>query len=455
MQRSLHDIQPQPTSHGVGIKRVLLASSESGCSLTQIAVTTLQAGEVAVAHTHPDMQEGFYVLAGELEVTLGNPAGESREVQTCKADDFIYVPSGTSHELRALTDARIMTIGCVIEAHRNKLYPLLFKPNRKTLVWGTEDWTVSAVPGSEGEIENGTWARYRLTDVIRQMPEQILGKAVAERYDSQLPLLTKIIDAHQDLSIQVHPDDEMARREHGKFGKTEMWYVLDAQPGAYLYAGFKDHITPEEYKQRVADGTIVEALARHEVHKGDVFYLPAGRVHAICGGIRLAEVQQSSDVTYRIFDYNRPGLDGKPRELHTELASRAIDYKVYDEYRTDYKEPIPTDAEAARGASTIIASPYFNVKVTECTEIMHRNLLRYDSFIIVMCLEGKCKIRIRSTEDEVTLSQGDSTLIPAAVANYDIIPLEDSGTVRHLEAFIDNMDTTLAGKLTRFLHLSK
>lgn len=447
MKRSLNDISPIKSSHGVGLKRVLLASSESGCSLTQIAVTEIKQGEVAVAHSHPDMQEGFYVLNGELEVTLDG------QHQSCHQDDFIYVPSGTSHELRALTDVRIMTIGCVIEAHRNKLYPFLFKPNRKILVWGTEDWTVSAVPGSECEIENGTWARYRLTDVIRQMPEAILGKEVAHKYNNQLPLLTKIIDAHQDLSIQVHPDDEMAKREHGKFGKTEMWYILDAEPGAYLYAGFKQRITPEEYKQRVADGTIVEALARHEVHKGDVFYLPAGRVHAICGGIRLAEVQQSSDVTYRIFDYNRPGLDGRPRELHTELASRAIDYKVYDGYRTEYKEPIPTEGETARGASTIIASPYFNVKVMECTEIMHRNLLRFDSFIIVMCLEGKCKIRIRQTQDEVTLSQGDTTLIPAAVADYDVIPQE--GSVRHLEAFIDNMDTTLAGKLTRFLHFAK
>lgn len=447
MKRNLNDIQPIKTSHGVGLKRVLLASSESGCSLTQIAVTELKQGDVAVAHTHPDMQEGFYVLAGELEVLLdGNP-------QPCHQDDFIYVPSGTSHELRAITDSRIMTIGCVIEAHRNKLYPFLFKPNRKTLVWGTEDWTVSAVAGSEGEIENGTWARYNLTDVIKQMPEQILGKEVARKYNNQLPLLTKIIDAHQDLSIQVHPDNEMAKREHNKFGKTEMWYILDAEPGAFLYAGFKQQISPEEYKRRVADGTIIEALARHEVHKGDVFYLPAGRVHAICGGIRLAEVQQSSDVTYRIFDYNRPGLDGHPRELHTELASRAIDYKVYDEYRTEYKEPISMEGEAARGASTIIASPFFNVKVMECTEIMHRNLLRFDSFIIVMCLEGKCKIRIRQTQDEVTLSQGDTTLIPAAVADYDVIPQE--GTVRHLEAFIDNMDTAIAGKLSRFLHISK
>ena len=338
-----------------------------------------------------------------------------------------------------------MTVGCVIEAHRNKLYPFLFKPNRKTLIWGTEDWTVSAINGSEVEIENGTWARYLLTDVIQRMPEAILGKSVARKYNNQLPLLTKIIDAHQNLSIQVHPNDAMAKREHNKFGKTEMWYVLDAKPGAYLYAGFKEQLTPEQYKYKVADGTIIDALAKHEVHKGDVFYLPAGRVHAICGGIRLVEVQQSSDVTYRIFDYNRPGLDGNPRELHTELASRAIDYMVHDEYRTKYNK-------AKESSETIISSPYFNVKVLDCTEPFHRNLIKYDSFIIVICLQGKCRIRIRLTQDEVTLFEGVSTHIPAAIADYDVIPLE--GSVKHLEAFIDNKDTSVAGKINRFLHFS-
>ena len=229
-----------------------------------------------------------------------------------------------------------------------RLYPFLFQPNLHEVVWGGnrlcpykglpassepigESWEVSAVPSSPSIIANGAYMGRDLISVINEAPEDILGQAVNERYHGQLPLLVKFIDAHRDLSIQVHPNDEMAQREHGKMGKSEMWYIIDAQPGSYLYAGFKQEITPEAYKRHVSDGTITEVLARHEVKTGDVFYLPAGRVHAIGAGILLAEVQQSSDVTYRIFDYNRPGMDGKPRELHTELASQALDYHVESE----------------------------------------------------------------------------------------------------------------------------
>ena len=432
MIRNLNDISPILTSHGVGQKRVLLSSSEAGCSLTQIAVTTLKEGEVATAHIHPDMQEAFYVLEGDMEVILdGKPT-------LCSKDTFVYVEKCTSHEIKAKTDCRIMTIGCVIESSRNKLYPMLFKQNRKTLVWGTEDWTVSGVPNSESEVENGTWARYNLTEVISRRPEEILGKQVAKRYNNQLPLLTKIIEAHKDLSIQVHPNDEMAKREHNKLGKSEMWYILDAKPGSYLYAGFKQQITPEEYKERVANGTICEVLAKHEVHKGDVFYLPAGRVHAICGGIKLAEVQQSSDVTYRIFDYNRPGLDGKPRELHTELASQAIDYKVYPEYRTG-NDSSPFKGDKRGSVNEILNTPFFSIKVIETTEPFHRNMIKYDSFIILMVLNGDCKLRVRSTGYEVTVPEGNSCLMPAAIADYDIIPT--NGKTKVLEAFINNKKT--------------
>ena len=440
MIRHLNDISPILTSHGVGQKRVLLSSSEAGCSLTQIAVTTLKEGEIAVAHIHPDMQEAFYVMDGEVEVVLDG------KHTLCTKDTFVYVEKCTSHEMRAKTDCRIMTIGCVIESSRNKLYPMLFKQNRKTLVWGTEDWTVSGVPNSESEVENGTWARYNLTEVISRRPEEILGKQVAKRYNNQLPLLTKIIEAHKDLSIQVHPNDEMAKREHNKLGKSEMWYILDAKPGSYLYAGFKQQITPEEYKERVANGTICEVLAKHEVHKGDVFYLPAGRVHAICGGIKLAEIQQSSDVTYRIYDYNRPGIDGKPRELHTELAAKALDYHVEENYRTEYTEDL-------NRAIQIVDTPYFDVRVMEISRPFHRDLRKYDSFIITMCIEGDCELRVRSTGDVVKLRQGSSALIPALIADYDVIPVHQSTLI--LDAFIDNMDRTVAAQLSRFMHMVK
>ncbi len=341
-----------------------------------------------------------------------------------------------------------------------KLYPLLFQPNLHEVVWGGsrlcsykrlpnsatpigESWEVSAVPSSPSIIANGEFAGRDLISVINEAPEDILGQAVNERYHGQLPLLVKFIDAQKDLSIQVHPNDEMAQREHGKMGKSEMWYIIDAKPGSYLYAGFKQEITPEAYKKHVADGTITEVLARHEVKTGDVFYLPAGRVHAIGAGILLAEVQQSSDVTYRIFDYNRPGMDGKPRELHTELAAQALDYHVESEYRTLYSENI-------NRANLIVDSPYFSVRVTETPEIFHRNLLKYDSFVITMCIEGDCHIRLRATGEELLLREGNSVLIPAVLADYDVIPLKLS--TRFLDAFIDNMDKSLVGKVTRFLH---
>lgn len=343
------------------------------------------------------------------------------------------------------------------------LYPFLFHPNLHTVVWGGhrlqvykglqstdepigESWEVSAVPSSTSIISNGSFAGRDIISVISEYPEDILGKAVNEKYHGQLPLLVKFIDAERDLSIQVHPNDEMAQREHGKMGKSEMWYVIKADAGSHLYAGFKQEITPEEYQQRIADGTIIDVLADHQVKAGDVFYLPAGRIHAICGGILLAEVQQSSDVTYRIYDYNRPGMDGKPRQLHTELAAQALDYHVEENYRTEY-------VDNTNKAIQIIDSPYFDVRVMEISKPFHRDLRKYDSFIISMCIEGDCKLCVRSTGDEILLRQGSSTLIPAAIADYDVIPLHH--TTRLLDAFIDNQDTGMPGKLTRFLHFSK
>ncbi len=342
-------------------------------------------------------------------------------------------------------------------------YPLLFEPNLHPVVWGGhqlrpykgleptnepigESWEVSAVPSSTSIISNGDFAHRDLVSVINEYPEAILGRGVNQKYHGQLPLLVKFIDAKRDLSIQVHPNDEMAQREHGKMGKSEMWYIIRAEEGSRLYAGFKQKITPYEYRHRVADGTITEVLACHPVSAGDVFYLPAGRVHAICGGIMLAEVQQSSDVTYRIFDYNRPGMDGKPRQLHTELAAKALDYRVEKNYRTEY-------AETGNRAIQIVDSPYFDVRVMELTGSFHRNLLKYDSFVISMCIEGDCQIKIRSTGHEITLREGSSTLIPAVIADYDVTPLH--GKTRLLDAFIDNMDRSITRKMTRFLHITK
>jgi len=346
-----------------------------------------------------------------------------------------------------------------------KLYPLLFEPNLHTVVWGGnrlrpykglqpssepigESWEVSAVPTSASIVSNGPLAGRDLPSVVSLQGAALLGQAVHERYGGELPLLVKFIDAADDLSIQVHPNDDLARLRHNKNGKTECWYIIDATPGAYLYAGLKSPISRYEYLRRVEDGSICDVLARHEVKPGDVFYLPAGRIHAICGGILLAEVQQSSDVTYRIFDYNRPGLDGKPRQLHTDLALDAIDFSVEDDYRTRY-------SETPDRANPCIESPFFKVRVVDTTGPFHRNLVKYDSFIITMCIEGDCEIRIRQTGDTVLLRQGHSCLIPACIADYDVVPQNAANRSRLLDAYIDNKDRSLTSMVTRFLHISR
>ena len=327
-----------------------------------------------------------------------------------------------------------------------KLYPLLFEPNLHEVVWGGkkltkwkqlpayeqpvgESWEVSCVPQSVSVIANGEAKGMDLATYIAQQPAAVLGKGVAKAYDNQLPLLVKFIDAKRNLSIQVHPNDEMAARLFHKKGKSEMWYVILADPGAYLYAGFKTPINAQEYRRLIAEGDITTVLAKHRVHPGDVFYIPAGRVHAIGEGIVLAEIQQSSDLTFRIYDYGRLGMDGKPRELHTDLAAEALDYNVYDNYRTTY-------SHEALKAKEVLATRYFNVRVVDTETPFHRNLLKYDSFIISLCIEGDCKIKIRETGDEITLREGYSCLIPAAIADYDIIPLEEKTKV--IDAYIDS-----------------
>ena len=309
-----------------------------------------------------------------------------------------------------------------------------------------ESWEVSGIPNSPSVIANGTWAGYTLNEVIRKMPEAMLGKAVAKQHDNQLPILVKFIDTEDDLSVQVHPNDDMAHRMHSERGKTEMWYVINAQPESYIYAGFKEQLTPEEYARKVADGTIMDALAKHEVHAGDVFYLPAGRIHAIGKGVLLAEVQQTSDITYRIYDYGRPGLDGNPRELHTELAAQALDFTVHQNYRNTYKDTMDM-------ANLCLDTDNFSVRVLPLNYPMRRNMILYDSFVIITCVHSSCLIHIRSTQDEIELQEGFSCFIPAAIADYDIVPLV--GDVKVLEAYINNRPrTTWQRIVSQFMHLS-
>lgn len=332
----------------------------------------------------------------------------------------------------------------------NTLYPFLFHHNLFELVWGGhrlvqlkgltsddrkigESWEVSSVPGKESVVSNGTLAGKNLNDLIKIYGENLLGRKVMERYGENFPLLFKIIDAEKDLSIQVHPNDELAQQRHGSMGKSEMWLVLDANPGAYLYSGFNQSVSRYEYSKRVEDGSICEVLERHEVHPGDVFFVPAGRVHAIGAGILLAEIQQSSDITYRIFDYNRLGLDGKPRLLHTEQAIDAIDFHVESDYKTHYKLRKNRPIHA-------ITCPFFQVNLLHVDKIVTRHLRKCDSFVIVCCLSGKVRINIENADSHIqqtTLQTAQSCLIPACLANYQIIPQGDRD-VSLIEAFIDN-----------------
>lgn len=342
--------------------------------------------------------------------------------------------------------------------NKQPLYPLLFNNNFRTVLWGGhnlkpmkglpaddqcvgESWEVSTLPGSESVVKNGFLAGFTLDALTAKYGALLLGGAVAEKYGDKFPLLVKYIDAAQNLSVQVHPGDELAQARHGSFGKSEMWYVVKAAPDAYLYSGFCRHITKEEYDKRIQEGSICEVLQRHEVKAGDVFYIPAGRIHAICSGIMVAEIQQSCDITYRIYDYYRHESDGTQRQLHVAEARDAIDYTFYDNLRTYYKRK--TNKPVA-----LVESPYFVVKLLEVNRSFHRKLFKYDSFVICMCVEGDCNIRINSTAGygsgvmpevcSIYLSEGNSCLIPASVADYYVEPMNQSGTTKLLETYIDN-----------------
>ena len=305
-----------------------------------------------------------------------------------------------------------------------------FKPILKTLVWGGEkiapykgiettqehigeSWELSGVQGNESIVAEGPLAGRSIASLVKEFKGRLVGESVYGRCADEFPLLIKFIDAQKDLSIQVHPSDELAAARHGCNGKTEMWYVIDAAPGAALYAGLKQAITPEEYEQRVADGSITQVLSRYEVHPGDVFFLPAGRIHAICAGCLIAEIQQTSDITYRIFDYNRPGLDGKPRELHTALAKDAIDYKVYADYQTHYT---PSEDEEVE----LVSCPYFTTSLLDLSLPYAKDLSELDSFVVVMCLEGSGTLEVDG--EEVCIGRGETILIPASADDLCLVP---------------------------------
>lgn len=322
------------------------------------------------------------------------------------------------------------------------MYPLKFSPILKQTIWGGEriisfkhlsselkqvgeSWEISGVRDNESVVANGEFKGMTLTDLVKTYKEELVGEANYARFGNTFPLLIKFIDAHQDLSIQVHPSDQLAKRRHNCMGKTEMWYVVDAEKGAKLRSGFSQQITPKEYKERIYNSTITDVLQEYEIHPGDVFFLPAGRIHSIGAGAFIAEIQQTSDITYRIFDFNRKDANGHTRELHTDLAKDAIDYEMLDDYQTHYDAELNEPVE-------LVACPYFTTSLYDLTEEITCDYSELDSFIIFVCVEGSCKM-IDSEGNEIAVQAGESVLLPALIQEVTIIPDEH---VKLLETYV-------------------
>jgi len=320
----------------------------------------------------------------------------------------------------------------------------LFHPILKEVLWGGaaicpfknlpsdprkigESWEVSDVENRSSIVADGPEEGVGLGDLVRRHGADLVGRSVMERFGKRFPLLIKFIDARDDLSVQVHPGDELALQRHGSFGKTEMWYVVQAAPGAALYSGFSRPIDADEFRRRVEERTIMEVLKRYEVRPGDVFFLPPGRVHAIGAGCFVAEIQQTSGVTYRIYDYARRDANGCPRELHVAQALDAIDYTYLPDHRTHYTPRPDSAVELAH-------CPYFTTHLLDLTtQPMTRDFARLDSFVIYLCMAGGVSLR-----DDVgnvrTIRRGQTILLPATTRQITLTP--DSDGAKLLETFI-------------------
>ena len=323
------------------------------------------------------------------------------------------------------------------------LYPLTFTPIFKDKIWGGhkiksvlgkdsaplpncgETWEVSGVPGNVSVVNEGALVGETLQAVLEKYKEQLVGKHVYEKYGNEFPLLVKFIDANDDLSIQVHPNDELARQRHASNGKTEMWYIMQADPGSKLNAGFNREVTREEYVKAVADNTITDILNIEEARPGDVFFLPAGRVHYIGKGLLLAEIQQTSDITYRIYDFDRKDAEGHTRELHTEQAVDAIDYHYYSDYKTQYDRRLDESANA-------VTSNYFVTNVLHFDQEVMHDYTHLDSFVILVCVEGALTVNTTGGYS-FTMKMGECALIPASMPSVTLIP---DGTMTVLESYV-------------------
>ena len=314
------------------------------------------------------------------------------------------------------------------------LYPLRFETIFKEKIWGGqkiktvlnkdfsplpncgETWELSAVPGDVSRVANGTLKGKALGELVKEYGPELLGSRVFESYGSEFPLLIKFLDANDDLSVQVHPDDELAQKRHGSKGKTEMWYIIQADEGATLITGFNQPMDKEMYKSHVEANRVMEILNKEPVKAGDVFFIPAGRIHTIGKGILLAEIQQTSDVTYRIYDFDRKDAAGNQRELHNDQAIDAIDYNQYDSYRTGYEEKRNT-------SNTLVDSKYFVTNKLVLDQAITRDYRALDSFVIYICLSGRATLKYGQKEEAI--HQGAVYLIPASLDEVVIEPGED------------------------------
>ncbi|MCL1943153.1 MAG: class I mannose-6-phosphate isomerase [Candidatus Azobacteroides sp.] len=324
------------------------------------------------------------------------------------------------------------------------LYPLLFNPILKATIWGGNDicrfkriepvqdgigesWEISHVKDNVSVVANGALAGKNLEELINLYGKELIGEKNLKQYGRRFPLLIKFIDARSDLSIQVHPNDELARKRNAGSGKTEMWYVISAAKNSFLYSGFSRKITPEEYIKTVENNTFADTLQKHDIAAGDVFFLPAGRVHAIGKGTFIAEIQQTSDITYRIYDYNRKDAQGRSRELHTESAKDAIDYDMYPEYKTGY--------QSKRNEMTpLVSCPHFTTNLLEGNKEIVRNFEHTDSFVIYICMEGQFVLTDKNG-CQINLKQGNTVLVPASCNSSIKLSLEMNCKI--LETYIE------------------
>lgn len=323
------------------------------------------------------------------------------------------------------------------------LYPLKFKPIFHEKIWGGnrlksllnkdfgdlpncgESWELSSVEGKISEVTNGFLAENNLQELIEIYMGELVGDKVYKKFGIEFPLLIKFIDANDDLSIQVHPNDKLSKERHNAYGKTEMWYVVDAEEGALINSGFNQPVTREKYTEYLEKGKLNDLLCYEKTESGDVFFIPAGRVHAICKGVLVAEIQQTSDITYRIYDYDRTDNEGKKRELHTDLAIDAIDFSYQEEYKTKYNTE-------KNKSSEIVSCEYFTTNILEFSEKLEKDYHQIDSFIIYMNLAGQFSIEYEG--GTVQVEKGETILIPASLESVRLNPITEE--VKLLEVYI-------------------